>query len=1137
VPGYIVACLRHFVPVSALDVAWMKASPGRGSLYLEATVDADHRIHAVAISDRIGTENLQGYEDFSARTVAATGGDSSPLKNTRLALGDGNVAIPAALGRTRSATQFARDGRHHQQDIPRRLRPLWQRLKHLPPGRKSEVDAALAELKHKDPAAHNLLLSVPLEQWCLAHMPVPTHGHTTSNMVEILACMLLGARRSESLLGSLVWVLQWSRRRWQDLWDAASRMSRQVRPVRQEESLRRVCERATSIHCSVSGGQDTMHMDAVVTVDCNRVGLSTLAAAPKNLVWGLAQAWDLVADSNSSSVRQSHTVRISSLSKSDWMSVCDCGSVAHTWVMCPHTATCLIHHGLLHTPFFNKPWLFQWQQQLGRTSDANVVTFSSSAEVDIEVGNVIREVLLLAREGGLYRVSQPPLLVREGRKVKVKGDVARYKTPSEVATTSAQTQMRAASASVYGARPAGTPFVDFISRQNIATPPIAATSVGASSSSTHTTFSYTPSSVAVQLAPQRSVPVMPSPSASCGKLPVGACCAAEPVLVSSRVPPPKAVLQDGLLLSSRVPPPGKGVLQPAFVPPPLPPSRNQQYAFMPPPPHPSTPRPLPVPPTLQQLPSQQSFVPQQHLHVPQLPVVHSQQSSVQQSSVLPLPSLPSSKPLRPSSDSPDGELREPDDELRVELRAECLRETPLRCKLHYWYRMHSASGNTALSSVSFEVVLTWATPLTTALSQLVSELRSFEIESASAVNRIVCGCLENFENNRVPDFVSCFSLSGVHLPGRRVNCSMAETLLSLLDHDQLRVVHGEGKIDFELGLDTVVNIGGASVLQEIQDVCPPVFAEAEVASKVAPDVLPEVVAEVVPEVVVPEVVTFCTLMELPDVQQTILTRLLLDDIRKLVGFDASGLQTIFNLPMAGTCKAGLNAVCISVAAQVANTNAPAALLLHDYDFSKDDLALIRNTTKTLRADPDLEWNSEQVQTMRGAIPLTWACFNSTLGTNWVRADAMDLAIFNLLRFLPESVMLLNAPFGDQLLRRTPEKMGRWRPWIEARKSGIRIRRLGWPHVRSGHWVGFFVDLEPEGGGMPRFHAMDALRVARAHPLMGYNPLTAEFEGIHRALVAALQAEYQRFGSSSAFGPIPPPAQWETRMMDIGTAGQ
>ena len=77
-------------------------------MYLEATVDADHRIHAVAIGDRIGTENLLGYEDFSARTVNATGGDSSPLLGSRLALGDGNVAIPAALQRTRRATHFAK---------------------------------------------------------------------------------------------------------------------------------------------------------------------------------------------------------------------------------------------------------------------------------------------------------------------------------------------------------------------------------------------------------------------------------------------------------------------------------------------------------------------------------------------------------------------------------------------------------------------------------------------------------------------------------------------------------------------------------------------------------------------------------------------------------------------------------------------------------------------------------------------------------------------------------------------------------------------------------------------------------------------------------------------------------------------
>ena len=48
-------------------------------MYLEATVDADHRIHPVGISDMISTENLIGYTGFMERNVAATGGQQSPL--------------------------------------------------------------------------------------------------------------------------------------------------------------------------------------------------------------------------------------------------------------------------------------------------------------------------------------------------------------------------------------------------------------------------------------------------------------------------------------------------------------------------------------------------------------------------------------------------------------------------------------------------------------------------------------------------------------------------------------------------------------------------------------------------------------------------------------------------------------------------------------------------------------------------------------------------------------------------------------------------------------------------------------------------------------------------------------------------
>ena len=1181
-PGYIIACLRHFVPVSALDVAWMKASSGRGSMYLEATVDADHRIHAVAISDRIGTENLLGYEDFSARTVNATGGDSSPLLGSRLALGDGNVAIPAALQRTRRATHFARDGRHHQQDVPRRLRRFFQKLKHMPPGRKDEVDVAMAELKAKDPNGYAVLTSVPLEQWCLAHMPVPTHGHTTSNMVEILACMLLGARRCSSLLGSLVWTMQWCRRRWQDLWDTASRIKREVRPVRQEASLKSVFERARAIHCSVSADNGILNVDSPIIVQCNRVGLSTLTSAPQNLIWGMAQAWDFVVDSNASSVRQNHSVRLSAVTAGDWSKVCSCGNVAHTWVTCPHTASCLQHHGLLHSPMFNKPWLFSWQSQLGRTSDTTVVTFSSSPEVEIEVVNVMTEVLRLARQGALLRVSQPPLSVRERRKATIKGDVARRKRPSEVATTVAQSHMHAASTSVCGPRPAGNSFVNIGNRSEEMAAPEVAINVGSRKRVPVSSLSeYTPSSSTAQFPVQHPAMGLASSSLACEEEPKGDVRGFEdyPEFEHFELTPDdssEAAASSQQFLptqqQSSVSSPSGQQSMATEATWPLPPQSESPQSGTPlqqlqplQPLHPL--RPLrPQPPTTGAAASSQPFLPslmqssvssqsgQQSVATAvawPLPPrsettqsgtplrMPSEQSFMRKPPPPPPPILKPPPPLLQLSSEPLSrpDMESPDEELRAELTAECLRESPLLCKLHYWYRVHSASGKTALSSLSFEVLLSWATPLLSGLSQLVSELRSFE-DAGGAACRIVCRCLHDFEVDRVTDFVSCFSVSGVNLSGRHVNDTMASVLMSLLDQEQMRVVYEEDEIVFELGVDSVVNIGGGSVLEEIQAVLLSTTSPKATQETSAEGGAERPVKPFLPVLVAPQVMSFCALMGNPDVQYIILNRLLWDDFRTLESFDASGLLARYNLPLAGTCKAGLASISKLVVCQVANSEAPAALLQPEYILTPGDLQLIAEATQRLSADWTMVWNQEQFDQYPNVCPLNWACFQSTLGNDWVRQDAMDLMLFNLERFLPERVMMLNSAFVDQLLRRTPVNMARWRSWAQMRKTGTRARMTGWPYVRDGHWVAFWVDLEPAGGGPPHFYAMDSLNVSqgRRYPI-GQRPLTSEFAGIHRAFVAALQAEFEKFGSSSAFGLVPSSSGWVTRMMDAGKVGQ
>ena len=82
--NYMRHCLRHFEPVSAMDATWMKTpkvKAGRGTMLVEATVDANHRIHVIALMDHVGTENKIAYNLFHKLSIEATTleGSMSPL--------------------------------------------------------------------------------------------------------------------------------------------------------------------------------------------------------------------------------------------------------------------------------------------------------------------------------------------------------------------------------------------------------------------------------------------------------------------------------------------------------------------------------------------------------------------------------------------------------------------------------------------------------------------------------------------------------------------------------------------------------------------------------------------------------------------------------------------------------------------------------------------------------------------------------------------------------------------------------------------------------------------------------------------------------------------------------------------------
>jgi hypothetical protein len=301
-PSYMRASLGKFVPVSAMDVAFAKTQHGgQGSFYLESTVDAEHHIHPIGIMHVLAPENIFGYSLFHAHSLAAydqsasTGhkrsevagnaanaaGVNPLLQEGRVLIADGNVSIPSVLEHARPRSKFVRDIRHLKADFRKhkRVRRVFGQLAQFTPSDKSEAVHILQELQEKDGAAYSLLMSIgPLELWCPAFMPhagVNTHGHFTSNMVEIMALMIMPMRQSRSLLTSFLTCLAFIRRRYLEIQGLARSCSEQGFGPRTEKVMQDVMATALKRKARIHQQPQSSHacssfMDCQMTVALQR---------------------------------------------------------------------------------------------------------------------------------------------------------------------------------------------------------------------------------------------------------------------------------------------------------------------------------------------------------------------------------------------------------------------------------------------------------------------------------------------------------------------------------------------------------------------------------------------------------------------------------------------------------------------------------------------------------------------------------------------------------------------------------------------------------------------------------------------------------------------------------------------------
>jgi hypothetical protein len=271
-PNYLRENLQHFVPWSAIDVTFAKAnSGGQGCFYLEATLDAENRIHAMGMMHLYTVENNFGYGIFHnhmlrayTKTPEAGRGASCPLLDAgRVVCGDGNLGIQTTLLVFRPESFYVRDRRHLQADMraKRKVRLIFQQMLDEPPSHKGAVEKLLAELEKADADAYAQLTCVPLEQWCPAFMPaagVNTHGNFTSNAVEILAFMIMELRKQPSLAGSLMLCLNFNRTRHMECKEMADQCHASIGP-RLTKDWRRVQDKAQTRKAYVT---ECAHMES-----------------------------------------------------------------------------------------------------------------------------------------------------------------------------------------------------------------------------------------------------------------------------------------------------------------------------------------------------------------------------------------------------------------------------------------------------------------------------------------------------------------------------------------------------------------------------------------------------------------------------------------------------------------------------------------------------------------------------------------------------------------------------------------------------------------------------------------------------------------------------------------------------------
>jgi hypothetical protein len=384
--------IKHFNKYSAIDCAFMKRfGGGQGTLYLEAVVDASRQIHGALVMHLIATECDFGMDLHHKHANIAYDGEFN--KQGRVCGSDGGISLCKGIKTHRPQVHPLRDTRHLAADIKsKRVASIFNKVYNLPPSRRDDADEIFAHLQSHDPVVYKTLVSVPLTEWCRPYLPPGAchHGNGTTNVVEILALMLLTTRRQSNLVATFFCVKNFFRSRWLNLYQTATQLSRHA-PVRVEKLEAKALALAKKSQCSIApetykyvtrdqvlqcitGATDQQHP---IVVSCQREGKLALSS-DDSFRSTMRNAWTFV-NGDRGTIRQSHSVGLHCIRQADWWNLCTCRRNGTEITYCSHVTYVLEVFDLMG--FMRKPFNSK-EAQLSQIGQAppQVATFETIME-------------------------------------------------------------------------------------------------------------------------------------------------------------------------------------------------------------------------------------------------------------------------------------------------------------------------------------------------------------------------------------------------------------------------------------------------------------------------------------------------------------------------------------------------------------------------------------------------------------------------------------------------------------------------------------------------------------------------------------------------------------------------------------